>query len=288
MRFQIRLIFAFLSLLVIFPVFALNSKPAFAFASHIVRLKYEDGSPVAGKMVILRGGEFNDCEGEWCHDCSRAVRYPCSFDCGIYWTGPTWTATTDSHGLAVLSAKSCSSNTTCGIFEGSIQACSIGRVLRLVMGVAYLNDQGYWRLDNVSNRSGGTDMKDDRPGNCALGTAGCTNCSPDQLLSYNLAGDNEPCMNYWGEEFSYRGFGSRANIAATALPYDEDSMGSPNRKSTNIYWEWTWIGAYAQNSTPQNLAQNPNTQNQPILAYTSNFLNSLKGLFSKITLANNL
>lgn len=285
MRLRFKVFFILLSLLVFIPTFLLSTQPAFAFASHIVKLKYEDGTPVVNKMVILRGGEFDDCDCGgvpdnecWCHDCSRTVSYPCNFDCGFYWTGPTWTKTTDSHGIAVFSAKDCS-NTICGIFEGSIQACSIGRVLRLVMGVAYLNNQGYWRLDNVSNRSGSAEAKDDKTPNTCIGhvrdrRSGTLwdlsgNESPDEILRFHLAGDQEWCMSYWTDGFSGKSFGSRANMGVTALDYNEDSMGSPNRKSTNIYWEWTWIGSHAQN-----------TQNQSIFAFAGNLWASLSKLLS--------
>ncbi|MDD5416270.1 MAG: hypothetical protein PHE48_04730 [Candidatus Daviesbacteria bacterium] len=306
MRFQIKIFFIFLSLLVIFPVFALNSKPTFASASHIVRLKYEDGSPVVGKMVILRTGEYCNCDTDACpdcacYDCSRDVALwdqgggCCNFDCGKYSTGPTWTVNTDSHGIAIFSARA-GSNAGSGIGGGDLQTCSTGRNGRMVMGVAYLNGSGWWRLENVSNRPGGTETKDDSaPSACLKGHPNCCHCPdttpPDERLRYNLAGDYEPCARYneegtdvayWTHNFSStQSYPIRANMAVSGLPYNCDNWSgdNPGTKTTNIYWEWTWIGSHAQNSTPQN---------KPLLAFANNLWCSISDLFSKITLAKNL
>lgn len=293
MRFQVRLFIIFLSLLVILPVFLLNTKPVFAFASHIVRLKYQDGSPVVNKMVILRAGEYHNCSCPagmeerwcWCHDCSRSVDY--TYRCGHcnvgHWTGPTWTMNTDSNGTVVFSARA-ASNAGGGIGDGDIQTCSTGRNMRIGVALADLNSGGHWQLDSATGSIGSVDWRrESSPNVCLKGSGGqcstSSNCptsssSSDEILRYHVAGDEEWCKSWWDEGWQrVNSFPVHANLASTYLTYDcwgGCSGDGPGKKTTNIYWEWTWVGSQSQ-------AQN--TQNQPLLALAGSLLTSLLAIF---------
>lgn len=277
---RIKLCIFFFSALFFILTASFSSQPALAYASHIVRLKYEDGSPVADQTVMLRTNEFDTnqiCGGDYyeaCHlDCSRYVDgwgTGCGH-CPRYYTGLTWiTRTDDSHGIAVLSARDISSNGNDDSRYSDIQKCSSRFNNPLAMAVPYLNSSGYWRLDRISGYSQAYQKYDS---------------SSQAVLREKLAGDrveyasdpnddHEDWTNYWLAGYSYQSFGNRANIARIDTGESGGACGGHRctGKPFNIYWEWTWVGS---RSSAQNL------QNQPFLALAGNLWNSILGLFPK-------
>jgi len=275
MKFQARLFLIFLSLLVILPVFLLNTHPALASVSHIVRLKDEDGSPIAGAKVILHTWQQQGCdekEDPWCNDCDWGVE------------GPSWLGTSDIYGIVVFKMTDQSSEqpgTLTTDEDYKIQRCSCGYTRPAMMAVVYLDQYsgGFWRFDQLSPSAEISPraywdgfqyvMKDVASDNVGWMWDVIKSNAPDDW-------DCEDNCTYFNSDgfTNFHSWGSKGNIVKANI----NSSDGDGAKNGNFYWVWTWM----EGSTALN------TRNQPLLAFAGDFINSIRGLFSKITLAKNL
>jgi len=271
MKFQARLFSIFLSLLVILSVFLLTTQPAFASVAHIVRLKYEDDSPVVGAKVILHTQQQQGCEDSdpWCNDCD-------------WWKeGPSWLGTSDIYGIVVFKMTDQSSEKeeddtfTPTIDEDyKIQRCSCGYTRPAMMAVVYLDQYsgGYWRFDQLSPAAGiyphaywdGFQyvMKDVASDD--VGWFWDVIKSNAQIDPYC----DEGCAYFNSDGFTkFHSWGGRGNVVKANI----DSSDGDGAKNGNFYWEWTWV----ENSTAQN------TKTQPLLAFAGNLWASILNIFPK-------